>query len=151
MLYFARQIFVFRPYAQNKRKQGIPDLELAVPTQEALLGGIHVWRLHDHAEQLAAVRKFVRSFVPSEPLFSTTKNKMPSQNYLRLITAQSIPFFTTLYCNSSIPPRSSNEAIVHVPVANSICASQRCADQSCLRVELDNCLLGDRISNLRVL
>lgn len=41
---------------QNKRKQGIPDLETAVPTQEALLGGIHVWRLHDHAEQLAAVR-----------------------------------------------------------------------------------------------
>lgn len=41
---------------QNKRKQGIPDLEAAVPTQEALLGGIHVWRLHDHAEQLAAVR-----------------------------------------------------------------------------------------------
>lgn len=42
--------------AQNKRKQGIPDLETAVPTQEALLGGIHLWRLHDHAEQLAAVR-----------------------------------------------------------------------------------------------
>lgn len=32
------------------------DLDAAVPTQEALLGGIHVWRLHDHAEQLAAVR-----------------------------------------------------------------------------------------------
>ena len=43
--------------SQNKRKQGIPDLETAVPTQEALLGGIHVWRLHDHAEQLAAVRQ----------------------------------------------------------------------------------------------
>ena len=32
------------------------DLDSVVPTQEALLGGIHVWRLHDHAEQLAAVR-----------------------------------------------------------------------------------------------
>ncbi|CBJ28124.1 rad51 homolog C [Ectocarpus siliculosus] len=42
--------------ARNKRKQGVPDLESAVPTQEAFLGGIHVWRLHDHAEQLAAVR-----------------------------------------------------------------------------------------------
>eukprot|EP00752_Nemacystus_decipiens_P005333 g4837.t1 len=42
--------------AKNKRKQGVPDLEAAVPTQESLLGGIHVWRLHDHAEQLAAVR-----------------------------------------------------------------------------------------------
>lgn len=41
---------------QNKRKQGVKDLESAVPTQEALLGGIHVWRLHDHVEQLAAVR-----------------------------------------------------------------------------------------------
>ncbi|CAM9925867.1 unnamed protein product [Ascophyllum nodosum] len=42
--------------AKSKRKQGIMDLDSVVPTQEALLGGIHVWRLHDHAEQLAAVR-----------------------------------------------------------------------------------------------
>lgn len=51
-LWFSRPL----PHEQNKRKQGVMDLDSVVPTQEALFGGIHVWRLHDHVEQLAAVR-----------------------------------------------------------------------------------------------
>ncbi|CAM9368832.1 unnamed protein product, partial [Discosporangium mesarthrocarpum] len=42
--------------ARNKRRYGGEDIGLSVPTQESLLGGIHVWRLHDHIEQLAAAR-----------------------------------------------------------------------------------------------
>ncbi|CAN0008599.1 unnamed protein product, partial [Sphacelaria rigidula] len=52
--------------AQNKKKQGVTHLDAAVPTQETLLGGVHVWRLHDHAEQLAAVRT-LPSFLEAHP------------------------------------------------------------------------------------
>ncbi|CAM9511005.1 unnamed protein product [Choristocarpus tenellus] len=44
-----------RRIARNKKNYGGQDLALNVPTEENLLEGIHVWRLHDHIEQLAAV------------------------------------------------------------------------------------------------
>lgn len=52
--------------ARNKRRQGLAHLDAAVPTQEDFLGGVHVWRLHDHVEQLAAVRT-LPSFLEVHP------------------------------------------------------------------------------------